>query len=89
MSPFFPPFSYPKGEEGLHWRLEPRCQVSFDRLWLVARRIAPQYRAVGAHEEFRKVPLDRLGAENPRLLRFARERNGDILLFQIGWVYGG
>src|SRR5262249_53193286 len=59
-----------KGEEGLRWRLEHRCQVSFDRLWLVAGRVAPQYRAVGAHEEFRKVPLDRLGAENPRLLRF-------------------
>ena len=52
------------------WRLEPRCQISFDRLWLVARRIASQYRAVGAHEEFRKVPLDCLGAENPRPLRF-------------------
>jgi hypothetical protein len=63
-------FSFPKGEEGLRWRLELRCQVSFDRLWLVVRRIAPQYRAVGADKEFRKVPLDRLGAENPRLLRF-------------------
>jgi hypothetical protein len=50
--------------------LEPRCQVSFDRLGLVARRIAFQYRAVGAHEEFGKVPLDRLSAQNPRLLRF-------------------
>jgi hypothetical protein len=59
-----------KGEEALRWRLEPRCQVSFDRLWLVARRIALQYRAVGVHEKFRKVPLDRLGAENRRILRF-------------------
>ena len=57
-------------EEGFRWCLEPCCQVSFDRLWLVAWRVALQYRAVCAHEEFRKVPLDRLGAENPRLLRF-------------------
>src|SRR5207237_1227622 len=34
-----------------------------------AGRIAPQYRAVGADEEFREVPLDRLGTQNAGLLR--------------------
>ena len=46
-----------------------RCQVGLDRFWFVARRIALEYRAVGADEELGEVPLDRLGAEKAGLLR--------------------
>ena len=46
-----------------------RDQVGLDRLWFVARRIALEYRAVGADEELGEVPLDRLGTEKAGLLR--------------------
>ena len=53
----------------LYFTSQPCYQVGLDRLWFVARRVALEYRAVGADEELGEVPLDRLGTEKAGLLR--------------------